>query len=92
MSPRELYYFYLGVWWLTSFACIAIVNTHTVLAITVWGLSIFGGGYFLRRLRCPRCGFSIAIYSSAAGLPLAHCQVCKLDLRQPYRKGRDDAA
>ena len=92
MSPRNSYYLKLACWIVASLTAVAVVQSNVVIAVLTMIACVVFGSRFLRRLDCPRCGSSIALYSSAAGLPLSHCSVCELDLRLPFKgKPYDEA-
>ena len=92
MNPRSRYYLAMAAWMVMSLTALAMVHNSAILSIVIMFASVVIGSWLLRRVDCPRCGSSIALYSSAAGLPLSHCGVCKLDLRVPFRGQPYDAA
>lgn len=85
MSPRSRYYLEVVIWMVCSLTVAAVVHRSAILAIVTMIASVLFGSWMLRRLGCPRCGSSIAVCSTAGGLPLSHCSVCKLNLRVPFR-------
>ena len=85
MSPRNSYYLKLACWIVASLTAVAVVQSNVVIAIVVMTACVVLGSWFLRRLECPCCASSIALYSSTAGLPSSHCSVCELDLRIPFK-------